>query len=573
MDSSSNGIVTSSSNDVRSKTTVMTAGCWELVTAGPNGSAGEGIEVTAEVSMEKGATVAASSSGNSSTHPSEEQEEEKAIGLHSSKASSAISTSDASPPLVSHFQRPDLYAAWRYCIPLYLISTIVLLLAADIGSGIQAILVTIPSSVDRWSTRTENIVADESIFTSVRHLWHTQSYPLAIFLVITSIAWPYIKLLVTLYAWMVPPPTSNTTSNANGLVKRERLLEIFDVLGKWSFADVFVFCKILVAFRATIPAGGGTIMEVYMLARWGFYGFVLATILSLIGTHVILYHHRKYIYQNQHNKNYETSGTRRRITTDDKQDAENKRQSTSNNRLHNNSHNTAVIGPLEKAILIFILFTGLAAYLYGCTADLFQVSRQRGSIETLYDDYSIISVGTTYVESTKYANAGDQWIQCLWFLLALVMPILSAILMAVLLVVPNHQHIWQRRIFTMAEIAFAWNGGEVIVLSTLFAVLQIPSFGDGIMDSGCDVCYVIGSELYLGTLMPLLIGSFVHIGSAFWMYRRWHPMLFVASSNDSSSSDSSSDSSSSANNNDTEDADDGGKEGDTNAASKQYSDA
>lgn len=129
---------------------------------------------------------------------------------------------------------------WRYGIPFYILSTLVLLLSSDVGSGIQAILKSTPAPNDRWSTVEEDVVADESIFTSVRQLWDAGSYALALFIVVCSIVWPYLKLLLTLYAWMAP---------TRNLAKRERWLEILDILGKWSFADVFVFCQILVAFR------------------------------------------------------------------------------------------------------------------------------------------------------------------------------------------------------------------------------------------------------------------------------------------------------------------------------------
>jgi hypothetical protein len=158
---------------------------------------------------------------------------------------------DATPPpphqkKLSHFQRQDddLSWYWRMGIPLYLVATLALLLASDIGSGIQAITKTIPAETDIWSQPKTTVIADESIFTSVDKLWQTKSYALAIFLVLCSIAWPYIKLLMTLYAWMAP-----FVLTPRAIRRRERLLEVLDVLGKWSFADVFVFCEILVAFR------------------------------------------------------------------------------------------------------------------------------------------------------------------------------------------------------------------------------------------------------------------------------------------------------------------------------------
>ena len=175
---------------------------------------------------------------------------------------------DEPPERISHFQRPDLSVWWRYGMLVYLLGTLALLLASDIGSGIQAITVTIPAASDVWSQPQETILADESIFSSVRQLWDQGSIPLAIFIGITSIAWPYVKMLLTIYAWVapfdVPRRSSSTSSEPTEPVKqswcsrkctctRERLIEILDLLGKWSFADVLVFCQLVVAFRYVHP--------------------------------------------------------------------------------------------------------------------------------------------------------------------------------------------------------------------------------------------------------------------------------------------------------------------------------
>jgi len=39
--------------------------------------------------------------------------------------------------------------------------------------------------------------------------------------------------------------------------RRERLLEILDILGKWSFVDIVVLVEIIAAFRATIIIARG----------------------------------------------------------------------------------------------------------------------------------------------------------------------------------------------------------------------------------------------------------------------------------------------------------------------------
>jgi hypothetical protein len=154
---------------------------------------------------------------------------------------------------VSHFQNPQLSVYWRWGIPLYFLATLGLLTASDIGSGVSAVSLLVPAGEDTVNEQQENTILTVSIFTAVKKLWETGSYALTIFIVITSVGWPYIKLLSSMYAWMSP---------FSSAAARERLITLLDCLDKWSFVDVVVFSEIVVAFRATIPLGG-PVLEVW----------------------------------------------------------------------------------------------------------------------------------------------------------------------------------------------------------------------------------------------------------------------------------------------------------------------
>jgi hypothetical protein len=144
------------------------------------------------------------------------------------------------PLHLSHFQNPKLSVYWRRGIPLYLLATLGLLLASEIGSGVSAVTLLIPAEEDTVNEQQESTLLSASIFTAVKELWHAGSYALTVFIVITSVGWPYVKLLLSLYAWMLP---------FSSATKRERLITVIDCLGKWSFVDVVVFSEIVVAFR------------------------------------------------------------------------------------------------------------------------------------------------------------------------------------------------------------------------------------------------------------------------------------------------------------------------------------
>jgi hypothetical protein len=140
---------------------------------------------------------------------------------------------------VSHFGNVDHSVLVRYGIPLWTVATLVLLILSDIGSGVSAEYI-LRSDEGIIEARSLLVV---SIFTSVKELWLSGSYPLAILIAVTSIAWPYVKLLLTFYAWFTPYKTPRG---------REFLLEMLDAFGKWSFVDIIVLVEIMVAFRYAV---------------------------------------------------------------------------------------------------------------------------------------------------------------------------------------------------------------------------------------------------------------------------------------------------------------------------------
>ena len=164
---------------------------------------------------------------------------------------------ESKPPThKSHFCNTKAHSVWcRFGIPIYLLATLGLLLASDIGSGVAAEYLLIQPNGEIFE---EEVLLEVSIFTSVKELWEAGSYALAILIVITSIMWPYVKLLLSLFAWLVPYRKPR---------RRERLLEVADCLGKWSFVDIFVLLIIMVSFRATIQLNAGVIMEVVVVPR------------------------------------------------------------------------------------------------------------------------------------------------------------------------------------------------------------------------------------------------------------------------------------------------------------------
>lgn len=64
-------------------------------------------------------------------------------------------------------------------------------------------------------------------------------YPLSLLIAVFSGAWPYIKLLMMLWVWLVPPSFFSER-------KRENVIMILDALGKWSLIDCYVMVLVCV---------------------------------------------------------------------------------------------------------------------------------------------------------------------------------------------------------------------------------------------------------------------------------------------------------------------------------------
>ncbi len=78
--------------------------------------------------------------------------------------------------------------------------------------------------------------------------------------------------------------------------KRERILVILDATGKWSLIDGIVCILMMVSFRFKLEVkilGFEPEFNIIVNPGWAFYGYILATIISLALTHFIIHEHRK----------------------------------------------------------------------------------------------------------------------------------------------------------------------------------------------------------------------------------------------------------------------------------------
>ena len=176
---------------------------------------------------------------------------------------------DESKKHVSHIRNEIHPPTVKWGVLLFLIGTFILLVFADFGSGVTAESILMQNGEVYERTTILNV----SVVSSVGKLWEAESYPLAIFIAITSIGWPYIKLALALVAWVTPYVNHR---------RREFFIELIDALGKWSFVDIMVLVEIMVAFRSSILLGPGLSLDIVIVAQWGFYGFVSCLVVDFV---------------------------------------------------------------------------------------------------------------------------------------------------------------------------------------------------------------------------------------------------------------------------------------------------
>ena len=78
------------------------------------------------------------------------------------------------------------------------------------------------------------------------------------------------------------------------------LLQCLDILGKWSLIDLIVLVMMMVAFRFHIVSPddleflppGILEADIIVTAGWGIFAFIIATVISLILSHVMIAFHR-----------------------------------------------------------------------------------------------------------------------------------------------------------------------------------------------------------------------------------------------------------------------------------------
>jgi len=262
--------------------------------------------------------------------------------------------------------------------------------------------------------------------------------------------------------------------------------------------------------------------------------------MSLLSTHVILHYHRKVHYHNPEsiaggdaaknddenpNAIEEVAANADADPADPADENANAEKAVASIESPCGMKKIGGLSPRFLKMALKSLAGSIVFYLAGVLTETFEVTSTRGDV-SVSTSYSIASIGMAIPEAyIDSGHTGTRFIQVMWFFLGIAMPLWCSVLFVILYAVPSLSKERMKYIFTMAEVTFAWSCAEVLLLSTIFAVLQMPIFGAGLVENNCTTCFVITTQI-LPQFSLLCIGTCMNVAVNVWLYRKTHSILY-----------------------------------------------
>ncbi|GAX11649.1 hypothetical protein FisN_7Lh008 [Fistulifera solaris] len=357
---------------------------------------------------------------------------------------------------------------FRVFVPVLILSTTLLLVSSNLNVGAAVDLVI--RSGDE-AIRFPPLF-EFSLVNTAKEMLHAKIYPLFFLVVAFSGIWPYCKLILMLISWA-------TETSFLSVTRRERLLLALDALSKFSLVDTYVLVLFVVAFRYHLdlsPEQNESLaLDVYVTPLFGFYGFLLATALSLIAGHLLVYYHR-------------------RVRLSHKGASSNETETLINHRYFIEGHklrlsqNFCICVASTITLTLFLLGLGMTRKCFH-----FEFDGLGGIVlgEKRRKSYSLLSLGSSLANSVENSDgAGIFLLRCAYYFYAAFTPFATLLFLATFIAVPMTTH-GQLALITLAEIANAWSAVEVFALSIVAALLQISTFSTFMIGNRCDLLHKI----------------------------------------------------------------------------------
>lgn len=354
----------------------------------------------------------------------------------------------------------------RKSMTLLIIGTIFLFVVAAVTPGV--FVAGVASTID--TTWTTPGVASLSICNSLGDMFRSRSYPLCFVIIFFTVAWPYAKLLMMLYAWLWPC----------GAEKRGKLLIFLDQVGKWSLTDNIVLTFLVVFFyvnwsgsNVVAANGSRSSLEIRCIPGLEFHCYIVSTMASLVLGHTMLAIHR--VSQGAF-RPQATSMIARPVWKEVRSDAR-----PSVQRLIGLGGTAALLGALALIVMAWLMPLAQLEY-GGVIGGFLDITDQPRLVR-----YSIATIVRTLV------NEHDAYLGVVIFIFLGLLPALLVVALLLLWLVPLvdfHRFI----VLTACQTLAAWSSLDVAGVALLGAVLGGDEYGIG---------HYLEMIIYQGTVAPV----------------------------------------------------------------------
>eukprot|EP00928_Gymnodinium_smaydae_P039664 TRINITY_DN27044_c1_g1_i1.p1 TRINITY_DN27044_c1_g1~~TRINITY_DN27044_c1_g1_i1.p1 ORF type:complete len:704 (+),score=136.43 TRINITY_DN27044_c1_g1_i1:1289-3400(+) len=397
-------------------------------------------------------------------------------------------TSHLSDCLALH---PRMPKALAICVPLLIIATMCLFIASNLCAGA---IISLYITVDGEAVIDLPPLFKFSLLGSVRDMWNAEVYFLAVIILVFSGIWPYVKLVVLLFCWVLP------TSRLS-LKLRQMVLDFLDAYGKWSIVDSLFLVIFMVAFHFEITpemapdevqqilheVSGNPQLYTYVQAGWGFYCFLLASMASLVLGMVTTACHRYALQICEYAPEIATTGSSRLCNV------------LRPPGLHQGR--AFVYGPVVTvAVSLVLVCVGvfLSTFEFEMEGMLALILGPERSARR----YSIVELGLALPASSLDPTGwGVLSIQAMFFMFVILFVVAYHVVLIVLWCAPLPS-LLQRRFLITAQVMNAWNGLDVFTMSILASVLELQQFAKFIVADRCDLIDDLVARTPLAAKIP-----------------------------------------------------------------------
>lgn len=421
----------------------------------------------------------------------------------------------------------------RITIPIVILVNIALFISGQLSLGASV-------NID-LTLAGQKIIIDDFFEFSLAHstvqMWEGGAHVLAIIIVIFSGLWPYVKQLLVLFMWLLPPRMVSVHF-------RGKMFYWLDALGKWSVIDLFVLIITMVAFRISIESPdslSSLLSSLYsvnlmIIPKWGLYAMMIAQLLSHVSSHFVMHYHRKIVEAGMR-RGVEKELSSISLDSDEDDSVVNevtshkfyqpslRNRSTSKSALRHcvykversSKGNFLLIRSWVEGVLVIIGLSVMLSFVLGCTFPSFQIELlglvgiavelgQAGVAAA--NKYSIFQAASVLFGLAEYLNTAGDWVgltslSLLMIISTCFVPVVQVLVMFGIWFIPmNFDSRLRKKLVFFVEVLKAWQYVEVYLLALLIATWQIGGISQFFFNDvvGGKLDGILGSMVYYGML-------------------------------------------------------------------------